>query len=128
MIEPALTRNTDMTTASIELQAGAGAVVLFRLCINMDAIWAVLHVLHQHCKARAIIFPSPIDGSLSPVSPEDILLEYSYGERILDPLHNHLSVLTRQSGPLNFVSKRSSKVRKKLSREHATNYIPWLLL
>lgn len=93
-----------MTTASIELQAGAGAILLFRCCKSMDVIWAVLHVLDQHCKARAIIFPSPKDGSLCPVSPEDVLLEYSHGVGILDPLHNHLSVLTRQSRPLNFVS------------------------
>lgn len=97
-----------MTTASVELLAGAGAALLLRCSVDVDVIWAVLQVLDQHCEAGAIILPSPKDGSLSPVRPEDVLLEYSHGVRVLDPLHDHLPVFTCQSSPLNFVSERGS--------------------
>lgn len=100
----ALTRNTDMTAASVELLTGAGASLLLRCGINMDVIWSELQVLGQHCEARSIVLTSPKDGSLSPVSPEDVLLEDSHGVRVLDPLHDHLSVLASQSGPLNLIS------------------------
>lgn len=95
-----------MTAASIKLLTGAGAALLLRSGIHMNVIWSVLQVLSQHCKARAIILLSPKDGSLSPVGPEDVLLEDSHGVRVRDPLHDHLSVLTSQSGPLDLISGR----------------------
>ena len=70
----------------------------------MDVVWSVLQVLGQHCEVRTIVLPCPKDGSLSPVGPEDVLFEDGQGVRVLDPLHDHLSVLPSQSGPLNFVS------------------------
>lgn len=99
-----LTGNTDITAASVELLTGAGAALLLRCGINVDVVWSVLQVLDQHCEARAIVLPSPKDGSLGPVGPEDVLLEDSHGERVLDPPQDHLSVLTSQSGPLNLIS------------------------
>lgn len=100
----ALTRNTYVTAASIELLTGAGAHLLFRACVNMNVIWSVLQVLRQDSKARTAIFSCPEDGSLCPISPEDVLLEHSHGIWVQDPMHYYLSVLPSQSGPLNFIS------------------------
>lgn len=99
-----LTRNTYMTAASIELLTGAGAHLLFRACVNMNVIWSVLQVLRQDSKARTTILSCPEDGSLSPISPEDVLLEHGHGKWVQDPMHYYLSVLPSQSGPLNFIS------------------------
>lgn len=70
----------------------------------MDVIWLVLQVLYQDSKVRAAILPRPKDGSLSPISPEDVLLEYSHGIWVRDPMQYYLSVLPSQSGPLNLIS------------------------
>lgn len=107
--ESALTGNTDITAASVELLTGAGATLLLRCGINMDVVWSVLQVLDQHCEARAVILPGPKDASLGPVGPKDVLLEDSHGERVLDALHDHLSVLTSQSGALNLISAGSRR-------------------
>lgn len=93
-----------MAAASIELETETGAHLLFRTSINMDVIWSVLQVLRQDSKARTTIFPSPKDGSLSPVSPEDVLLKDSHGIGVQDPMHYYLSVLTSQSGSFDFIS------------------------
>lgn len=95
-----LTRHTDVTAASIELLTGAGAALLLRCGVNMDVVWTVLQILSQHSKARAVVLSSPEHASLGPVGPENVLLEDGQGERVLDTLHDHLSVLTSQSGPL----------------------------
>lgn len=63
----------------------------------MDVIWSVLHVFCQDSKARATILPSPEDSSLTPVSPEDVLLEDSHSKWVHDPMQYYLSVLTSQS-------------------------------
>ena len=105
-----------MTAASVELLTGAGAALLLGCSINMDVVWSVLQVLGQHCKARAIFLSSPEDASLSPVSPENVLLEDSHGVRVLDALHDHLSVLSSQSRPLYLVSVGRTKGGKKLKR------------
>lgn len=72
----------------------------------MDVIWSVLHVLCQDSKARPAILSSPKDASLGPISPEDVLLENSHGIWVQGPMQYYLSVLTSQSCPLNFVSRR----------------------
>lgn len=105
-----------MTAASIELLTRAGAALLLGCSINVDVIWTILHVLGQHSEARAVVLSSPEDASLSPVSPENVLLEDSHGERVLNPLHDHLSVLTSQSSPLYLVSMGGKK-KKKLSKK-----------
>lgn len=102
-----------MTAASIELLAGAGALLLFRACVNMDVIWPVLHVLRQDSEARTTIFSCPEDGSLSPISPEDVLLEHGHGIWVQDPMHYYLSVLPSQSGPLNFISIQEKRCSQK---------------
>lgn len=93
-----------MAAASIKLLTEAGAHLLFRSGVNMDVIWSILQVLHQDSEARPTVFPSPKDGSLSPISPEDVLLEDSHSIGVQDPMHYCLSVLTSQSSPLNFIS------------------------
>lgn len=103
------TRNTDVTTASVELLTEAGATLLLRCSIDMDVIWPVLQVLSYHSKARAIILPGPKHSSLGPVGPENVLLEDSHGKWVLDSMHYHLPILTGQSGPLNLVTKKENK-------------------
>lgn len=71
----------------------------------MNVIWSVLQVLCQDSKARPPILPSPKDGSLSPISPEDVLLEDSHGIWVHDPMQDYVPVLPSQSGPLNFISR-----------------------
>lgn len=112
--EYALTRNTDMTAASIELLTGTGATLLLRSRIDMDVIWSVLQVLGKHCKSRAIILLNSKDSSLSPVGPEDVLLEDSHGVRVLDSMQDYLSVLTSQSRPLDLISGRKYKSCQKI--------------
>lgn len=96
MNQSALTRHADMTAAPVELLTGARAALLLGFGKDMDVVWSVLQSFGQSCKARAIIFSCPVDGSGGPVSPEDVLLEDSHGEGVLDPTHNHLTVLTSQ--------------------------------
>lgn len=102
-----------MTAASVELLTGAGAALLLRSGINVDVVGTVLHFLSYHCEARAIILRSPKHSSLRPVGPEDVLLEDSHSVRILDPLEDHLAVLTVKSAALNLFSGREERVVKK---------------
>lgn len=88
----------------------------------MNGVWSVLQVLGQHREARAIVFSSPKDSSLSPVGPENVLLEDSHSVRVHDPLHNHLSVLTSQSSPLYLVSEGRREGRKELSKKKSEQY------
>ena len=78
----------------------------------MDVIWSVLQILCQDSKARPTVLPSPKDGSFGPISPEDVLLEDSHGIWVHDPMQYYLSVLTSQSGPLNFISVRRRELKK----------------
>ena len=94
-----------MTAASVELLTRAGAALLLGRSVNVDVVRSVLQVLGQHRKARAIVLSGPEDGFLGPVGPENVLLEDSHGKRVHDPMHDHLSVLTRQSSPLYLVSE-----------------------
>lgn len=70
----------------------------------MDVIRLVLQVPCEDSKARPTLLPSPKDGSLSPISPEDVLLEDSQSIWVHDPMQYNLSVLPSQSSPLNFIS------------------------
>ncbi len=72
----------------------------------MDVVWSVLQVPGQHSDTRAIILSSPKNTFFSPVGPEDVLLEDSQGERVREPLQDHLSVLSIQSGTLDLISER----------------------
>lgn len=103
-----------MTAASVELLTEAGAALLLRSGINMDVVGTVLHFLSHHCEARAIIFRSPKQSSLRPVGPEDVLLEDSHGVRVLDPLEDHLSVLTIKIAALNLFSGREERSCQKM--------------
>lgn len=99
-----LTRNTDVTAASVELLTGAGAALLLGCSVNMNVVRPVLQVLRQYCEARAIVLSCPKDASLSPVGPENVLLKDSHGIRGQDPVHDHLSVLAIQRSPFYLVS------------------------
>lgn len=110
-----LTGDTDVTAASVELLTGAGAALLLRCGVNVDVVWTELQVLSQHYKTRAIVFSGSEYASLCPVGPENVLLEDSQGKRVLDTLHDHLSVLTSQSRPLYPVTMGRRRGEKKLS-------------
>lgn len=86
----------------------------------MDVIWSVLQVLYQDSKARPTILPSPKDGSLSPISPEDVLLEDSHSIWVHNPMQYYLSVPSSQSGPLNFISSYEKRTSNK---EHYECYL-----
>lgn len=66
-----------MTAASVELLTRAGARLLLRCSISVNYLQPGLQVLGQHYDARKIVFPSPRDITLSPVSPDDVLLKDS---------------------------------------------------
>lgn len=93
-----------MTAASIELLTEAGAALLLRSSMDMDVIWSVLQLLGQDSKVRAVVLSCPENGSLSPVCPEDVLLEDSQGVRVHDSVQDDLSILTSQRGPLDLIS------------------------
>lgn len=94
-----------MTTASVELLTEAGALLLLRACIDMDVTGSILQFLDQHCKTGAVVLSCPEHRTLCAVCPEDVLLEHRQGKRVLDSLHDHLSVLPSQGGPFDFLTE-----------------------
>lgn len=92
-----------MTTASIELLAGAVTLLLFAAGQNMDVHRSRWKVLDHYSLVRSIMFVGSVNAASIPVGPIDELAEHCHSKWVDGCVHNDLTVRANKRRSFNLL-------------------------
>lgn len=106
------TWGANVAAASVELLAGAAALLLPAVGQHVEVHGPRRQVLDHDSLVRAVVLVGAVDAARVPVGPEDVLIVEGHGERVDGCAHDHLSIGPGEGAALDLLSEKHTHESK----------------